>query len=74
VLDEVDAALDESNVGRFAEIIREWSSRTQFIVVTHNRSTMEIADSLFGISMDTHGVSRVVSLKLDQVLAAGEVT
>jgi len=72
VLDEVDAALDESNVGRFADIIREWSSRTQFIVVTHNRNTMEIADSLFGISMDTHGVSRVVSLKLDQVLAAAE--
>jgi chromosome segregation protein len=70
VLDEVDAALDESNVGRFADIIREWSSRTQFIVVTHNRNTMEIADSLFGISMDTHGVSRVVSLKLDQALAA----
>jgi chromosome segregation protein len=72
VLDEVDAALDESNVGRFADIIREWSSRTQFIVVTHNRNTMEIADSLFGISMDTHGVSRIVSLKLDEVLAAAE--
>ncbi|MFN0074813.1 MAG: hypothetical protein ACKVVP_25315, partial [Chloroflexota bacterium] len=72
VLDEVDAALDESNVGRFADIIREWSLRTQFIVVTHNRNTMEIADSLFGISMDSHGVSRVVSLKLDEVLAAAE--
>jgi chromosome segregation protein len=70
VLDEVDAALDETNVGRFADILRERADRTQFIVVTHNRNTMEIADALFGVSMDRHGVSRVVSLRLDEIEAA----
>jgi chromosome segregation protein len=64
VLDEVDAALDESNVRRFTSVLRELSERTQFVVVSHNRATMETAEALYGISMDTHGVSTVVSLKL----------
>jgi chromosome segregation protein len=64
VLDEVDAALDESNVRRFTGLLTELSDRTQFVVVTHNRATMEIAKSIYGISMDASGVSTVVSLKL----------
>jgi chromosome segregation protein len=64
VLDEVDAALDESNVRRFTSVLRELGERTQFVVVSHNRATMETAEALYGISMDTHGVSTVVSLKL----------
>jgi chromosome segregation protein len=51
VLDEVDAMLDEANVGRFAKAIKEQSLRTQFIVVTHNRRTIEQADSIYGVSM-----------------------
>jgi chromosome segregation protein len=64
VLDEVDAALDESNVRRFTSVLTELSDRTQFVVVSHNRATMESAQALYGISMDTVGVSTVVSLKL----------
>jgi chromosome segregation protein len=64
VMDEVDAALDESNVRRFTSVLRELSDRTQFVVVSHNRATMEAAKALYGISMDTGGVSTVVSLKL----------
>jgi chromosome segregation protein len=64
VLDEVDAALDESNVRRFTSVLRELCDRTQFVVVSHNRATMEVAEALYGISMDTQGVSTVVSLKL----------
>ncbi|MGE3910663.1 MAG: chromosome segregation protein SMC, partial [Chloroflexota bacterium] len=64
VLDEVDAALDESNVRRFTSVLAELSDRTQFVVVSHNRATMESARALYGISMDTVGVSTVISLKL----------
>lgn len=63
VLDEVDAALDEANVRRFADLLRELSSTIQFIVVTHNRATMEIADAMYGVTMDQEGVSRILSVK-----------
>jgi chromosome segregation protein len=65
VLDEVDAALDDENARRFAELIKEFSKKTQFIVVTHNRVTMEVADILYGVTMGDDGVSKVLSLKLD---------
>ena len=64
VLDEVDAALDERNVGRFTEALRELTDRTQFIVVTHNRKTIEAADTLYGVSMDEGGTSKVLSMRL----------
>ncbi len=70
VLDEVDAALDESNVRRFTSVLAELSDRTQFVVVSHNRATMESAQALYGISMDAVGVSTVVSLKLPSERAA----
>ncbi len=64
LLDEVDAALDESNVHRFCRMIRELTSRTQFLVITHNRVTMETAEALYGVSMASESVSRLVSLRL----------
>lgn len=65
VLDEVDAALDERNARRFAEMLKEFSKQTQFIVVTHNRATMEAADVLYGVTLSDDGASKVVSLKLE---------
>ncbi|HXI17783.1 MAG TPA: chromosome segregation protein SMC [Chloroflexota bacterium] len=64
VLDEVDAALDEANVGRFCDALAELSEQTQFLVVTHNRATMERAGALYGVTLGPDGVSRVVSLRL----------
>ena len=65
VLDEVDAALDESNSRRFSGLIKEFSKKTQFLLVTHNRTTMEAADILYGVTMGDDGVSKLLSLKLD---------
>lgn len=64
ILDEVDAALDEANVDRFAEYIKEFKENTQFIVVTHRQGTMEAADRLWGVTMEKDGVSKIVSVKL----------
>ncbi|MDP2628416.1 MAG: AAA family ATPase, partial [Nanoarchaeota archaeon] len=65
VLDEVDAALDESNSTKFAHIVNELSSKTQFIVITHNRSSMEKANVLYGVTMGDDGISRLVSLSFE---------
>lgn len=65
VLDEVEAALDEANVARFAEYLREFSQDTQFIVVTHRKGTMEEADVLYGVTMEEDGVSKLVSVRLE---------
>src|SRR5437764_95019 len=67
VLDEVDAALDERNVGRFTEALRELTDRTQFVVITHNRKTIEAADTLYGVSMDEGGTSKVLSMRLSDL-------
>jgi chromosome segregation protein len=75
VLDEVDAALDEANVGRFAEALRSLADETQFIVITHNRGTIEIADALYGVTVGDDAVSRVISLRLEEARElAGQVT
>jgi chromosome segregation protein len=66
VLDEVDAALDEANVGRFAEALRGLADQTQFVVITHNRGTIEAADALYGVTVGDDAVSRVISLKLEE--------
>jgi chromosome segregation protein len=70
LLDEVDAALDEANVVRFRERLQELARQTQIIVITHNRGTIEIADTLYGVSMGAAGVSQVLSLRLTESLSA----
>jgi chromosome segregation protein len=65
LLDEVDAPLDDANIGRFNEIVREMSVASQFIVITHNKTTMAVADTLFGVTMEEPGVSKIVSVKLN---------
>ena len=72
VLDEVDAALDEANIGRFAEALRSLAHQTQFIVITHNRGTIEAADALYGVTVGDDSVSRVISLRLDEAQALAE--
>jgi chromosome segregation protein len=67
VLDEVDAMLDEANVGRFRELLSELSADTQFVIVTHNRNTVQVADVIYGVTMGRDSTSQVISLKLDQV-------
>ena len=65
ILDEVDAPLDDANVQRFVRVLKDFSDRTQFIVITHNKATMKEADRLYGITMEESGVSKVVSVSLD---------
>jgi chromosome segregation protein len=67
VLDEVDAALDEANVGRFTDALRELAQRTQFVIITHNRRTIEVADAIYGVSMGRDGVSKLLSLRLSDL-------
>ena len=62
--DEIEAALDEANVIRLVELVRDLTDRSQFIMITHNKRSMEFADTLFGITMEQKGVSKVVSVNL----------
>jgi len=64
LLDEVEAALDDTNIGRFVELLRRYADRAQFIVITHQKRTMEAADSLYGVTMGTDGVSQIVSRRV----------
>ena len=63
ILDEVDAPLDETNIGRFTEMVREMSVQTQFILITHSKKTMSIAPVLYGVTMQEPGVSKLVSVR-----------
>ncbi|OQC22881.1 MAG: Chromosome partition protein Smc [Deltaproteobacteria bacterium ADurb.Bin072] len=65
ILDEVDAPLDDSNVIRLNRLIRTFSHESQFLIVTHNRHTMETADILYGVTFDVPGISKVVSMVLE---------
>lgn len=73
VLDEIEAALDEANVERFARYLKNFSKETQFIVITHRKPTMELADRLFGVTMEEKGVSKLVSIKLADALNTEDV-
>ncbi|TDI41571.1 MAG: hypothetical protein E2P00_07170, partial [Acidobacteria bacterium] len=64
LLDEADAALDEANVERFARLLKSYSGETQFILITHNRTSMEVADRMYGVTMEEPGISQTVSLEL----------
>jgi chromosome segregation protein len=73
ILDEVDAALDEANIGRFSQVLRDFLSFTQFIVVTHSKKTMSGADTLYGITMEESGVSKHVSVRFEDVSEDGHI-
>ena len=73
LLDEVDAPLDEANVGRFLKMVKTFSEKTQFIMITHNKRSMEMADILYGVTMAELGVSSLISVKLDKVKPAEPV-
>jgi chromosome segregation protein len=64
LLDEVEAALDDTNIGRFVELLRRYADRAQFVVITHQKRTMEAADVLYGVTMGADGISQVVSRRL----------
>ncbi len=74
VLDEVDAPLDDANIHRFLRVLRELTSQTQFLVITHNRKTMEAADILYGVTMEEPGLSKLVSVNLSAAVAAVTAT
>jgi chromosome segregation protein len=73
VLDEVDAALDEANIDRFCGLLKEFMSSTQFIVITHSKRTMTIADTLHGVTMQESGVSKRVSVRFEDVGEDGRI-
>jgi chromosome segregation protein len=66
MLDELDAALDDSNIGRFVTVLRDILSQSQFVVITHNRQTIAAADTIYGVTMPERGVSRIVSMKFTE--------
>lgn len=68
LLDEVDAPLDDANVSRFCDIVKEMSEKVQFVFITHNKGTMEMARQLTGVTMQEPGVSRLVSVDLDEAV------
>ena len=74
LLDEVDAPLDEGNVGRYNDMVKEMSKQSQFILITHNKRTMEIADTMYGVTMQEPGISSLVAVKLKEAAAANDDT
>ncbi|MDD3053152.1 MAG: chromosome segregation protein SMC [Endomicrobiaceae bacterium] len=66
ILDEVDAPLDDANIGRYINVIKEFAQKTQFLVVTHNKRTMEMADILYGVTMEQQGVSKIISVRMNR--------
>ena len=69
LLDEVEAALDDTNIGRFVELLRRYADRAQFVVITHQKRTMEAADVLYGVTMGGDGISQIVSRRLPKLAA-----
>jgi chromosome segregation protein len=74
LLDEVEAALDDTNIGLFVELLRRYADRAQFVVITHQKRTMEAADVLYGVTMGGDGISQVVSRRLPREGASAVAT
>jgi chromosome segregation protein len=70
VLDELDAPLDESNINRFIRVLQRFLAHSQFIVITHNKRTIGMADVLYGVTMQEHGISKIVSVKFHKTTEA----
>jgi chromosome segregation protein len=70
ILDEIDAPLDEENIGRFTGVLHDLSEDAQFMVITHSKQTMAIADSLFGVTMEEPGISKILSVRLGKLQPA----
>ena len=73
ILDEVDAALDEANVDRYSTVVKGFQDTTQFIVITHNKRTMTIADVMYGVTMEQSGVSKRMAVRFEDVSDTGEI-
>ena len=73
ILDEIDAPLDDANIGRFSNFLHNYAAKTQFIVITHRKGTMESADILYGVTMQESGVSKLLSVKISDVAEQGEI-
>ena len=65
LLDELDAPLDESNIGRFTGLLKQFRAQSQFIIITHNKRTIQAAEAIYGVTMEEKGVSKVVSMKFN---------
>ena len=72
VLDEMDAPLDESNIGRFIHILDRFVNQSQFVVITHNKKTIAKADVLYGVTMEEHGISKLIGVRLNEAAAGHE--
>lgn len=72
MLDEVDAPLDDANVDRFCRLVKEMSASVQFVYISHNKITMELADQLIGVTMHEAGVSRIVAVDIDEAVAMAD--
>ena len=73
ILDEMDAPLDDTNVERFVKVLKPFMEKTQFLIITHNKRTMSVADVLFGVSMEEKGVSKLISIAFDREKAEAAV-
>jgi chromosome segregation protein len=70
ILDEVEASLDDLNIRRFLSLVQKYRDRTQFIIITHQRQTMEVADTLYGVALESDGTSRILSRKMNMAKGA----
>ena len=66
LLDELDAPLDESNINRFIRVLKRFLDQSQFLIITHNKRTISMADTLYGVTMQEHGISKIVSVKFQE--------
>jgi len=74
ILDEVDAALDDTNIDRYSAMLSEFASSTQFIMISHNKLTMQVADVLYGVTMEQPGISKRISVRFEDVHDDGGVS